>query len=375
MLLTHGVNLPINLPTLETSPDSHVVMSGEQHKARDPSHGLYHGGQDAGEGDVPSNAELGDLVQPPLTEVVLQQYLMLTSGRCYSGMESKLQPPCSTQQCPMEAPVPVWVGLHSPSDGDEQPRDNSCLQGQLKGDFLGDNRDLVSAKNHVKSPMPPLGTASPGPSRGQAKSATEDTETLMMTEPLPLEGLVLPEEELVLPVEQKAQIQDGWMVVLGQETAPLLLAVQGMLQVLLDMLLVLLVLQDKLQVLQDMLLVLQGRLQVLQGMLQVLQDRLQVLQGRLQVLQGRLQVLQDTLGMHQELLVGSPRRASPGLGWHKGLGCCCWPRHQITGDRGEDKGQVGEIPPGITLSSPKSIFGSLQHGQGQELNSQLFQKT
>lgn len=81
--------------------------------------------------------------------------------------------------------------------------------------------------------------------------------------------------------------------------------------------------------------------------------------------------------MLQELLVGSPRRASPDLGQHRGLGCCCCPRHQITGDRGEDKGQLGEIPPGITQSSPKSIFGSLQHSQ--ELSSQLlpgfFQKT
>lgn len=33
--LTHGVNLPINFPTLETSPDSHGVMSGEQHQAHD----------------------------------------------------------------------------------------------------------------------------------------------------------------------------------------------------------------------------------------------------------------------------------------------------------------------------------------------------
>lgn len=214
-----------------------------------------------------------------------------------------------------------------------------------------------------------------------------------MMEPLPLEGLVLPEEELVLPEEQlvlpeeelvlpeeqKAQIQGHWMVVLGQETAPLLVELQGMLQVLLDTLLVLLVLQDKLQVLQGMLLVLQGMLLVLQDKLLVPQDRLLVLQDRLQVLQDRLQVLQDTLGRHQELLAGSPRRASPGLGGHRGPGCCCWPRHQITGDRGEDRGQLGEIPPGITLSSPKSTFGSLQRGQGQELSSQLlpglFQKT
>lgn len=34
---------------------------------------LYRGRRDAREGDVPSNAELGDLVQLLLTEAVLQQ--------------------------------------------------------------------------------------------------------------------------------------------------------------------------------------------------------------------------------------------------------------------------------------------------------------
>lgn len=91
---------------------------------------------------------------------------------CYTGQGlfrngKQIPAPYSTQQCPhpqiWDPPVPVWVGVHSPSDGDEQPRDESCLQGQLKGHFLGDNRHLVSAKNHLKSPMPPLGTASPRP--------------------------------------------------------------------------------------------------------------------------------------------------------------------------------------------------------------------
>lgn len=166
-----------------------------------------------------------------------------------------------------------------------------------------------------------------------------------MMEPLPLEGLVLPEEQLVLPVEllvlpeeQKAQIQGHWMVVLGQETALLLVELQGMPQVLLDTLLVLLGLQDKLQVLQGGM---QGMLQVLEDRFLVLQDRLQVLEDRFQVLQDRFQVLQDTLGRLQELQVGSPRRASPGLGGHRGLGCCCWPRHQIAGDRGGDKVSSG----------------------------------
>lgn len=46
----------------------------------------------------------------------------------------------------LDTPVPVWVVVDGPSDGDEQPGDESCLQGQLEGDFLGDNRDLVLAK-------------------------------------------------------------------------------------------------------------------------------------------------------------------------------------------------------------------------------------
>lgn len=40
---------------------------------------LNHGGHDAGEGDVPRDAQLGDLVQPLLTEVVLQQVSIIHS--------------------------------------------------------------------------------------------------------------------------------------------------------------------------------------------------------------------------------------------------------------------------------------------------------
>lgn len=46
----------------------------------------------------------------------------------------------------LDTPVPVWVGVDGPCDGDEQPGDESCLQGQLEGDFLGDNRDSVLVK-------------------------------------------------------------------------------------------------------------------------------------------------------------------------------------------------------------------------------------
>lgn len=78
-------------------------------------------------------------------------------------------PPGPPSSAPQKPPVPVCMGVHSPSDGDEQPRDKSCLQGQLKGDSLGDNRDLRSPKNHVKSPVPPLGTANLTPLQWPSK--------------------------------------------------------------------------------------------------------------------------------------------------------------------------------------------------------------
>lgn len=288
----------------------------------------------------------------------------VTPGRCYSGMESKFQPFLLHPQCLMESPHPrSWtpqylfgLGFTVPVMVMSSRGTSPACRGSSKGTFWETKGIWCQQKIMSGAKCHPWGQPAPGPSRGQAKSATEETETLKMMEPLPLEESVLPEEELVLPAEQKAQIQGHWMVVLGWETAPSLLALQGMLQVLLDTLLVLLVLQDKLQVLQGTLQVLQGMLQVLQGMLLVLL----VLQGMLLVLQDRPLVLRDTLGMPQELWAGSPRRASPGLGGHRGPGCCCWPRRRITGDRGEDKGQEGEIPPGIMLSSPASILCSLQ---------------
>lgn len=121
-----------------------------------------------------------------------------------------------------------------------------------------------------------------------------------MTEPLP-------SEEPVLPAEEGARIQGHWTVVLGQDTALVLLVLQGMLQVLLDMVLVLLVLLDTVPVLLDM--------------LPVLQDRSRESRG--------------TPGTPQEPAAGSPRRASLGVGGHWGSDCCRWTKRRITGDRGE----------------------------------------
>lgn len=118
---------------------------------------------------------------------------------------------------------------------------------------------------------------------------------------------LLPWEELVLPVEEEAQIQGHWVVVLGQDVALVLLVLQGMLQVVLDTVHVLLVLQDMLPVLQDMLPVLRGR---------SLED-------------------QHMLGTRQEQVAGSPRRASLEVGVQRG--CCWWAKRRITGERGEKR--------------------------------------
>lgn len=92
-------------------------------------------------------------------------------------------------------PVPVWVGVDGPRDGYEHPRDESCLQGQLKGDFLGEKRGFgVSRKPGPKpnaqvragsrcddTPGQPCDSDNPShPSRGRGKSGSQDTETLIL---------------------------------------------------------------------------------------------------------------------------------------------------------------------------------------------------
>lgn len=270
-------------------------------------------------------------------------------------MESKFQPPTPPSSAPtLRSGTPQYLsglGFTVPVMVMSSRGTSPACRGSSKGTFW-ETTDIWCQQKPSQKP-----NATPGDSQPQALPLAKQnqplrTQIIIMMEPLPLEGLVLPEEQLVLPVEllvlpeeQKTQIQGHWMVVLGQEMALLLVELQGMPQVLLDTLLVLLGLQDKLQVLQGgmqgMLQVLEDRFLVLQDRLQVLEDRFQVLQDRFQVLQDRLPVLQDTLGRLQELQVGSPRRASPGLGGHRGLGCCCWPRHQIAVDRGEDKVSSG----------------------------------
>lgn len=121
----------------------------------------------------------------------------------------------------------------------------------------------------------------------------------------------LPSEEPAPPAEKGAQIQGHWAVVLGQDTALVLLALQGMLQVLPDTVPVPLVLLDMAPVLQDMAL-------VLQDMLPVLQDRSPVLL----VSQDRFPEGRGMPGTPQEPVAGSPRRASLGLGGQRGSGCC-----------------------------------------------------
>lgn len=111
---------------------------------------------------------------------------------------------------------------------------------------------------------------------------------------------LLPWEELVLPVEEEAQIQGHWVVVLGQDVALVLLVLQGMLQVVLDTVHVLLVLQDMLP-----------------------------------VLRGRSLEDQHMLGTRQEQVAGSPRRASLEVGVQRG--CCWWAKRRITGERGEKR--------------------------------------
>lgn len=110
----------------------------------------------------------------------------------------------------------------------------------------------------------------------------------------------LPSEEPVPPAEEGAQIQGHWVVVLGQDTAPVLLVLQGMLQVLPDRVRVLLVLQDRALVLQD-----------------------------------RAPEGQGTPGTPQEPVAGCPRRANLGAGGQRERGCCQWARRRITGDREE----------------------------------------
>lgn len=117
------------------------------------------------------------------------RYISLTPGRCSSATEGKFQPPCSCPATPHRepppsvtdtpTPVPVWVAVDGPGDGYEQPRDESCLQGQLEGDFLADNGDLVLVKSTLGTGdtvtiyVPLLRSRrqpGPGPSHGQAKS-------------------------------------------------------------------------------------------------------------------------------------------------------------------------------------------------------------
>lgn len=83
-------------------------------------------------------------------------YINLTPGRCSAEQKTNSSPLVPVQQHPTETlrgglltPVPVWVGVDGPCDGYEQPRDESCLQGQLEGDFLADNRDLVLVKSRL----------------------------------------------------------------------------------------------------------------------------------------------------------------------------------------------------------------------------------
>ena len=85
-------------------------------------------------------------------------FVFFTPSRCYLGTKSKFQPPSSVRQCLMEPPcprcwtppVPVWVGVDGPRDGYEHPRDKSCLQGQLEGDFLGEQQGFsVNRIKHI----------------------------------------------------------------------------------------------------------------------------------------------------------------------------------------------------------------------------------
>lgn len=65
-----------------------------------------------------------------------------------AAIQQSLNPvdPPSTLPRRWTPPVPVGVGVDGPCDGYEHPRDKACLQGQLEGDFLEDDRDLVLAK-------------------------------------------------------------------------------------------------------------------------------------------------------------------------------------------------------------------------------------
>lgn len=271
--------------------------------------------------------------------------LDFTPGRCYSGRESKFQPLLAPSQLPMEPPcpqrwthththppIPVGVGVDGACDGYERPRDESSLQGQLEGDFLGDNGDLLLAESHLQSdntPGAPRDTVSihaTPPTRDSQPQVLPGTGKIRqrrhrnpydMMEPLPW-------EEPVPPAEGGAQIQGHWAVARGRDTVLILL-------VLLDMVLILLVLQDTAPVLRDM-------APVLQGMLLVLQDMLPVLLGMRLVLlesQDRCPEDRNSPGTPPEPAAGSPRRASLGVGGQRGSGCCRGTRRQTTGERGE----------------------------------------
>lgn len=133
----------------------------------------------------------------------------------------------------------------------------------------------------------------------------------------------LPREELVPPAEGGGQIQGHWAVVLGQDTALVLLVLQG----------TSLVLRDMAPVRQGMAPVLQGMALVLQGTVPVLQDRCPVPL----VSQDRSPEDRGTPGTPQEPVAGSPRRASLVVGGQRGWGCCRRAARRITGERGEKR--------------------------------------
>lgn len=111
------------------------------------------------------------------------------------------------------------------------------------------------------------------------------------------------------------------MVVLGQDTALVLLVLLGMLQVLLDMVLVLL---DMVPVLQNMVPV---------------------------VGWGRSPEGRGTPGTPPEPVAGSPRRASPGVGAQRG--CCWWAKRRITANREK---RMTLIDPGLRPSPSTPSF-------------------
>lgn len=118
----------------------------------------------------------------------LVQYLMLHQTGVIQEWKASSSPP---------APPSSAHGSPSPTLGAGHPQYLSGLgftvpvmvmssrgtspacRGSSKGTFWETTGTWYQHKNCVKNPGAPLGTASPGPFRGQAKSATE---TLLMTE-------------------------------------------------------------------------------------------------------------------------------------------------------------------------------------------------